>query len=421
MLTQDAPALHISRIQADKGAHHLFIASNTSRAREMNSVFAGLSTTVFEVMSRLAREHDAVNLGQGFPDDPGPEDVRAKAADAVLNGWNQYPPMMGVPELRHAVARHYREWQGLDLDAEAEVMITSGATEAIAGALFALIEPGDEVVLFQPLYDAYLPLVQRAGGVPRLVGLSPPGWRLTEDVLARAFSPRTRVVLFNNPHNPTGRVFDAEELELLARFCARSGAVLISDEVWEHVVFDGGRHRSVLSLPGMRERAVKIGSAGKIFGMTGWKVGFVCAGPELMRTLSKAHQFLTFTTPPALQHAVAYGLGKEPAWFDGMRAGLQRSRDRLGQGLAARGYEVLPSAGTYFLNIDIGPPATGLDDLSFCRWLVEERGVAAIPLSAFYAEDPVRNVVRFCFAKHDATLDQAMSRLSASNPAIVTN
>jgi aspartate/methionine/tyrosine aminotransferase len=177
----------------------------------------------------------------------------------------------------------------------------------------------------------------------------------------------------------------------------------------------------VLSLPGMRERAVKIGSAGKIFGMTGWKVGFVCAGPELMRTLSKAHQFLTFTTPPALQHAVAYGLGKEPAWFDGMRAGLQRSRDRLGQGLAARGYEVLPSAGTYFLNIDIGPPATGLDDLSFCRWLVEERGVAAIPLSAFYAEDPVRNVVRFCFAKHDATLDQAMSRLSASNPAIVTN
>jgi aspartate/methionine/tyrosine aminotransferase len=386
----------------------------------MNSIFANLPTTVFEAMSRLAREHGAVNLGQGFPDDPGPEDVRAKAAEAVLNGWNQYPPMMGVPELRHAVARHYRDWQGLDLDAESEVMVTSGATEAIAGALFALIEPGDEVVLFQPLYDAYLPLVQRAGGVPRLVGLSPPGWRITEEVLERAFSPRTRVVLFNNPHNPTGRVFDAEELELLARFVRRSNAVLVSDEVWEHVVFDGRRHVSVLALPGLRERAVKIGSAGKIFGMTGWKVGFVCAAPELMRVLSKAHQFLTFTTPPSLQHAVAYGLGKEPAWFEAMRAGLQRSRDRLGQGLAELGYRVLPSAGTYFLNIDIDPLGTTLDDEAFCRRLVEEGGVAAIPVSAFYAQEPVRNVVRFCFAKHDATLDSAISRLSAFIPAFVT-
>lgn len=380
----------------------------------MNSVFAGLPTTVFEVMSRLAREHGAVNLGQGFPDDPGPEDVRAKAADAVLNGWNQYPPMMGVPELRHAVARHYGEWQGLDLDAESEVMVTSGATEAIAGALLALIEPGDEVVLFQPLYDAYLPLVERAGGVPRLAALRPPGWRLTEEVLAGVFSARTRVVLFNNPHNPTGRVFEADELELLADFCRRSGAVLVSDEVWEHVVFDGRRHVSALALPGMRGRAVKIGSAGKIFGMTGWKVGFVCAAPELMRVLSRAHQFLTFTTPPALQHAVAYGLGKEAAWFEAMRAGLQRSRDRLGQGLSALGYGVLPSAGTYFLNIDIGPPAADPDDEAFCRRLVEEVGVAAIPVSAFYAEAPVKNVVRFCFAKQDSTLDNAIRRLAAS-------
>lgn len=379
----------------------------------MNSLFAALPTTVFETMSRLAREHDAVNLGQGFPDDPGPLDVREKAAEAVLNGWNQYPPMMGVPELRRAVSEHYRDWQGLDLDPDAEVMITSGATEAIAGALLALIEPGDEVVLFQPLYDAYLPLVQRAGGIPRLVRLVPPHWRLTEEALAEAFSPRTRLVLFNNPHNPTGRVFGRDELELLARHCVRSDAVLISDEVWEHVIFDGLTHQSVLSLPGMRERAVKIGSAGKIFGMTGWKVGFVCAAPNLMRVLSKAHQFLTFTTPPSLQHAVAYGLGKDRDWFLDTRKSLQRSRDRLAAGLAGIGFSVLPSSGTYFLNVDLAPLGTNVRDEEFCRSLVAEFGVAAIPVSAFYAQDAVESVIRFCFAKTDATLDRAIERLEA--------
>jgi len=377
----------------------------------MNRIFAGLPTTVFETMSQLAREHSAVNLGQGFPDDPGPRDVREKAAEAVLNGWNQYPPMMGLPELRRAVAEHYREWQGLDLS-EGEVMITSGATEAIAGALMALIEPGDEVVLFQPLYDAYLPLVQRAGGVARLVRLTPPAWRVTEEALEQAFSPRTKLVLFNNPHNPTGRVFGRDELELLARFCQRTDAVLISDEVWEHVVFDGLSHISVLELPGMRERSVKIGSAGKIFGMTGWKVGFVCAAPALMRSLSKAHQFLTFTTPPSLQVAVAYGLGKERDWFLGMRAGLQRSRDRLSDGLTAIGFPVLPSAGTYFLNVDLAALDPSLRDEQFCRMLVERHGVATIPVSAFYADAPVDTVVRFCFAKTDATLDAALARLA---------
>ncbi|HEY9214616.1 MAG TPA: aminotransferase [Ancylobacter sp.] len=377
----------------------------------MNRIFAGLPTTVFEIMSQLAREHSAINLGQGFPDDPGPRDVREKAAEAVLNGWNQYPPMMGLPELRRAVAAHYRDWQGLDLD-ESEVMITSGATEAIAGALLALIEPGDEVVLFQPLYDAYLPLVLRAGGVPRLVRLTPPAWRVTEEALEQAFSVRTKLVLFNNPHNPTGRVFGRDELELLARFCQRTDAVLISDEVWEHVVFDGLSHTSALELPGMRERAVKIGSAGKIFGMTGWKVGFVCAAPGLMRSLSKAHQFLTFTTPPSLQVAVAYGLGKERDWFLAMRAGLQRSRDRLSDGLSAIGFPVLPSAGTYFLNVDLAALDPRLKDEAFCRMLVERHGVAAIPVSAFYADAPVDTVVRFCFAKTDATLDAALQRLA---------
>ena len=282
----------------------------------MNSVFANLPVSVFEVMSRLAREQDAVNLGQGFPDGPFPEDVLAKAADAVVNGWNQYPPMMGLPELRKAVSAHYKHWQNLDFDPDSEIMITSGATEAIAGALMALIEPGDEVVLFQPLYDAYLPLVQRAGGVPRFVRLEPPHWRFSEEQLARAFTPKTRVVLFNNPLNPSATVFPREDLELLARYCEKFDAIAVCDEVWEHVMFDGRRHVPLIAMPGMRERCVKIGSAGKIFSLTGWKVGFVCAAPNVLRVLAKAHQYITFTTPPNLQAAVAYGLGKTDDYFE---------------------------------------------------------------------------------------------------------
>jgi N-succinyldiaminopimelate aminotransferase len=377
----------------------------------MNPIFADLPTTVFEVMSRLARETGAVNLGQGFPDDPGPEDVRRKAADAVIHGWNQYPPMMGIPELRSAIAAHYRHWQGVDLDPESEVMVTSGATEAIAGALMALIEPGDEVVLFEPMYDAYLPLVRRAGGIPRFVTLQPPAFRLTEESLAQAFSPKTKVVLFNNPLNPTATIFSAEDLALLADFCRRFDAVAVCDEVWEHVVFDGRRHQPLLALAGMRERTVKIGSAGKIFNLTGWKVGFVCAAPPIMRVLAKAHQFLTFTTPPNLQAAVAYGLAKDDAYFEGLRRELARSRDRFTAGLRTLGFEVIPSQGTYFLNIDIGPLGEA-DDVGFCRRLVTDHGVAAIPVSAFYAEGAVKNVVRFCFAKRDETLDAALERLA---------
>jgi aspartate/methionine/tyrosine aminotransferase len=362
-------------------------------------------------MSRLARETGAVNLGQGFPDDPGPEDVRRKAAEAVVEGWNQYPPMMGLPELRTAIAAHYKHWQGLDLDPDTEVMVTSGATEALAGALMALIEPGDEVVLFEPMYDAYLPLVRRAGGVPRFVTLQPPHFRLSEEALAQAFSPKTKVVLFNNPLNPTATIFSADDLALLARFCERFDAIALCDEVWEHVVFDGRRHQPVLGLPGMRERCVKVGSAGKIFNLTGWKVGFVCAAPAIMRVLAKAHQFLTFTTPPNLQAAVAYGLAKDESYFEGLRRDLARSRDRFTAGLDTLGFQVIPSQGTYFLNIDIAPLGE-TDDVAFCRRLVMDHGVAAIPVSAFYAEGAVKTVVRFCFAKRDATLDAALERLA---------
>lgn len=325
----------------------------------MNPIFADLPTSVFETMSRLARETGAVNLGQGFPDDPGPADVRRVADEAVVDGWNQYPPMLGLPDLREAVAAHYRRFQGLDLDPGREVMVTSGATEALAGALLALIEPGDEVVLFQPCYDAYLPLVRRAGGVPRFVTLRPPGWRFTADDLARAFSPRTRLVLFNNPLNPTGTLFGADQLDLLARFCVDHDALALCDEVWEHVTFDGTAHAPLMLRPGMRERTVKVGSAGKIFSLTGWKVGFVMAAPPLLRVLARAHQVITFTTPPNLQVAVAYGLAKGDEYFDGMRAGLQRSRDLLARGLGERGFTVLPCAATYFLTVDLGP---GADD-----------------------------------------------------------
>ncbi|MGL5446418.1 MAG: aminotransferase [Rhabdaerophilum sp.] len=362
-------------------------------------------------MSRLAREHSAVNLGQGFPDDPGAVDIRQKAAEAVVSGWNQYPPMMGLPELRHAVSAHFQRHQGVLFDPDSEIMVTSGATEAIAGALFALIEPGDEVVLFEPLYDAYLPLVLRAGGVPRYVKLSPPDWRFTAESLMAAFSPRTKLVLFNNPLNPSGTVCPPDDLSMLAHFCMAHDAIAVCDEVWEHVVFDGLSHIPLIALPGMRERVVKISSAGKIFSLTGWKVGFVMAAPEIMKVLSKAHQFFTFTTPPNLQVAVAYGLAKDDAFFDALRADLQASRDYLSDGLKNLGFSVLPSKGTYFLNFDIAPLGES-DDVDFCQRLVTEHGVAAIPVSAFYAEDPVKTIVRLCFAKKRETLDAALERFA---------
>ncbi|MFY8115444.1 MAG: aminotransferase [Rhabdaerophilum sp.] len=377
----------------------------------MNPVYAGLPTTIFETMSRLAREHQAVNLGQGFPDDPGAEDIRAKAAEAVISGWNQYPPMMGIPELRQAASAHYARHQGLVFDPDSEIMVTSGATEALAGALFSLINPGDEVVLFQPMYDAYLPLVLRAGGIPKFVTLRPPHWRFTAEDLAAAFSPRTKLVLFNDPLNPAGTVCPLEDLSMLAHFCMANDAIALCDEVWEHVVFDGIRHQSLIALPGMRDRVVKVSSAGKIFSLTGWKVGMVMAAPGLMRVLAKAHQFLTFTTPPNLQTAVAYGLGKEDGFFDTMRADFQQARDYLAGGLESLGFSVLNSRGTYFLNIDIAPLGE-TDDAAFCQRLVAEHGVAAIPVSAFYAEDPVRTVVRLCFAKRRSTLDAALERMA---------
>ena len=378
----------------------------------VNSIYAALPTTVFAEMSGLAAQLGAINLGQGFPDDPGPEAVRAKAAEAVLNGYNQYPPMTGLPELRQAVAAHYGRTQGLDLDWASEVTITSGATEALAVSFLGLIEPGDEVIVFQPFYDSYLPVIRRAGGVPKLVTLKPPNWRFDRPMLEAAFSQRTRLVVLNNPMNPTGVVLPDEDLALLAAFCVAHDAVVVCDEVWEKVVFSGARHRPLMSYPGMRERTVKIGSAGKMFGLTGWKVGYLCAAPALTHALIRAHQFLTFTTPPNLQTAVAWGLENAHDWFREMPAGLERSRDRMAEGLRREGFSVLPADGTYFLCIDLKGSGVIEGDREFCLRAVKEAGVAAIPVSAFYEAEPVTSIVRLCFSKADETLDEGVRRLA---------
>jgi aspartate/methionine/tyrosine aminotransferase len=380
-----------------------------------NSVFAGLGTSVFEIMSRLAREHQAINLGQGFPDDRGEADVLAKAADALLTGWNQYPPMLGIPELRRAVAEHERRFYGLEVDWEREVMVTSGATEALTAALLGLLEPGDEVVLFAPAYDSYAPMLRRAGAVPRWVNLYPPDWRFDRQDLARAFTPRTKALLLNNPLNPAAKVFDREELAVIAELVEGADAYAICDEVYEHLVFDGRAHQPLIAMPGMRERCLKIGSAGKTFSLTGWKVGYVTAAPALLAAAAKAHQFIVFTTPPNLQAAVAHGLGKPDSYFSGLAGEMQRRRRRLADGLSGLGIPSLACQGTYFLNIDRRQVPFGwnevADDVAFCTRLIEEVGVAAIPLSAFYAERPTTDIVRLCFAKQDAVLDGALERL----------
>lgn len=381
----------------------------------MHPLYAAMPMSFFERTSMRARETGAINLGQGFPDGTGPVSVLRVAAEALTDRSQQYPPMLGLPELREAVAAHYARAQGLDLAAD-EVVVTSGATEALAAAILALVSPGDEVILMPPLYDAYLPLVQRAGGTACFVPLTPPDWRISRAALDAAASERTRLLILCNPLNPTGSMVSEEDLATLAAFCVDRDIMAICDEVWEHVVFDGARHRALIAFPGMRERTVKVGSAGKIFSMTGWKTGWMCAAPPLARVLARAHQFLTFTTPPNLQAAVAHGLTHEAEWIEEAARGFQRSRDRLAHGLDALGLRTQPSRATYFLTLDLRASGIARDDAAFCDWMVDEAGVAGIPVSAFYPEAPVTHLVRLCFAKHDATIDEALARLARALP-----
>jgi N-succinyldiaminopimelate aminotransferase len=381
----------------------------------MNPIYRDMPTTIFEAMSMRARDAGAINLGQGFPDGPRNDAVIQAACEALQHRSNQYPPMVGLPELRTAVADWYRRHQQLDLDSD-EVVVTSGATEAIAAALLALITPGDEVLLFQPLYDAYLPLVQRAGGIARIVGLDPSSWRIDSDALVAAITPRTRALVFNDPMNPMGTCAHPDDLALLAQLCVENDLIAICDEVWEALVYDGGSHRSLLRYPGMRERTVKIGSAGKIFGLTGWKVGWMCAAPPIACALARAHQFLTFTTPPNLQWALAEGLDSQDAWIAMARDHHQASRDVFCAGLRAIGLATVPSAATYFVCVDLAASGIAMDDTAFCDALIDQTGVAAIPISSFYATSPPRHLVRFCFAKERATLSAALDRMAAALP-----
>jgi aspartate/methionine/tyrosine aminotransferase len=379
--------------------------------RATNGILGGFGTTIFTEMSALATEHSAINLGQGFPDWQPPEALRRAAARALISGSNQYPPMLGLPELRQAVALHERRFYGLAVDWQTEVMITSGATEALAAAFFGLVDAGDEVVLIEPAYDAYLPLVLRAGGRPVLVRLTPPHWTLPRQALTQAVTERTKLIVVNSPHNPTGSVLGDDDLAFLAALIARHDLYAVCDEVYEHLVFDGARHRPLMTLPGMRERTVRIGSIGKTFSATGWKVGTVVAAPPLIAAMAKAHQFLTFTTPPNLQVAAAAGLRLPDAYFADLAATMARQYGRLRDGLRAAGLRCLTAEGTYFLIAETASVGWQGSDRDFCRQLVREAGVAAVPLSAFYRDGDEQRFVRFCFCKGDAVIDAAVERL----------
>ena len=377
-----------------------------------NPVFAQLPTSIFTVMSALAVKHQAINLGQGFPDLDGPQSVRAVAAKALMDGPNQYPLMRGVIELRQALCAHAAKFHGLTYDAGQEVLVTSGATEALAASIFGLVARGDEIVLIEPHYDAYRPIAEAAGAMVKTITLSPPGWRLTKEALAAVLTPKTRAILMNTPLNPVGRVFDAEEMQALADAVAGSNAVVICDEVYEHLTFDGRKHIALASLPGMRDRVVRIGSAGKIFSLTGWKVGWVMGPQALIDVIANVHQFLTFTTPGAQQIGIAHGLTQEMDFPLALTQRLQGNRDALAKGLQGIGFDVLPSEGTYFLTARIDG-ITNEKDLAFCERMVREAGVAAIPLSSFFAAGTPDIYVRFAFCKQRSLLDEALKRLKA--------
>ena len=379
-------------------------------APPFNPVFAGLPTTIFTVMSALAVEHKAINLGQGFPDLDGPEAIRAAAGQALADGPNQYPPMKGVAELRRALSAHAAQFYGLDYDFDSEVLVTSGGTVALTAAIMGLTGRGDEIVLIEPTYDSYRPIAESVGASIRSIKLAPPDWRLTQEALDRAITPSTKVVMINSPLNPVARVFDRSELDMLAAAVIKAGAVVICDEVYEHLAFDGLAHVPLATLPGMRERTVRIGSAGKIFSLTGWKVGWLTGPKAMIEVIGKAHQFLTFTTPPALQLGVAHGLTHEMDFPLALRERLQGNRDLLAAGLAGMGFEVLPSQGTYFLTAGISG-LTKEKDRAFCERLVREAGVALIPLSVFFADGTPDTYVRFAFCKQRLLIEEVLARL----------
>jgi len=376
----------------------------------------GLGTTIFAEMSALATRTGAVNLGQGFPDTDGPAAVIEAAVHAMRTGRNQYAPGPGVPELREAIAAHQLRWYGIELDPGSEVAVSAGATEAIAAALFALVDPGEEVVALEPYYDSYVAGIQLAGGVRRPVTLRAPDFRLDVEELRAAGGPRTRVLLLNTPHNPTGAVLTGEELQAIADVAVENDLVVISDEVYEHLVFDGRRHVPLATLPGMGERTLTISSGGKTFSLTGWKVGWATGPAPLVEAMLTAKQFMTYTSGAPLQPAIAEALGSADSYFEQLTAKMQGARDQLCAGLAAIGFGVFVPEGTYFVTTDIRP--LGFDDgLAFCRALPERAGVVAVPHQVFYDDtDAGRPLVRWAFCKRPEVIDEALSRLQVLTP-----
>lgn len=383
------------------------------------------ATTVFAEMSALAARIGAVNLGQGFPDEDGPPAMLKAAQEAIANGVNQYPPGIGIAPLRHAIAAQRKRQYGIEYDPDTEVLVTVGATEAIAAAVIGLIEPASEVLLIEPFYDSYSPVVAMASAQRVAVPLVPHGrgFALDADALRRAVTPRTRALIVNSPHNPTGTVLSATELAAIAEIAVAADLLVITDEVYEHLVFDGRQHVPLAGFDGMAERTITISSAAKMFNCTGWKIGWACGPAQLIAGMRAAKQYLSYVGGAPFQPAVALALEQEGAWVDNLRATLQARRDRLAAGLIDVGFEVHDSAGTYFLCAD--PRPLGYDDsTAFCAALPEQVGVAAIPMSAFCDPDTTHgpadvwnHLVRFTFCKRDDTLDEAINRLAALRDA----
>ncbi|WP_033214282.1 pyridoxal phosphate-dependent aminotransferase [Kitasatospora phosalacinea] len=379
----------------------------------LNRSLAGMGTTIFAEMSALATATGSINLGQGFPDTDGPREIAEAAARAVLDGrGNQYPPGPGIPELRAAVAEHQQRFYGLSYDPDTEVLVTAGATEAIAAALLALLEPGDEVIAFEPFYDSYAACIAMAGATRVPLTLRAPSFRPDLDELRSLITPRTRLLLVNTPHNPTGTVLTPEELGAIAELAVEHDLLVVTDEVYEHLVF-AGAHHPLAALPGMRERTVAISSAGKTFSFTGWKVGWVTGTPELVAAVRTAKQYLTYVSAGPFQYAVAEALRLPDSYYADFRADLHRKRDLLAAGLAEAGFRVFEPQGTYFITTDITPLGEK-DGIEFCRALPERCGVVAIPNAVFYDDTEAgRAQVRFAFCKKTDVLEEAVSRLHA--------
>lgn len=384
------------------------------RAPYLTSKLQGFGSTIFAEMSALATATGAINLGQGFPNYDGPPEVLDAAVQAIRSGQNQYPPGPGVPDLRLAISEHQQRFWNLTYDPDSEVLVTAGATEALAGALLGLLETGDEVLVFEPMYDSYQACVALAGAVTRPVTLRPPTYAFDADELAAAVTPKTRLILVNSPHNPTGVVFDETQLRIIADIAIRHDLIVVTDEVYEHLTFDGAVHRSLASFPGMRERTLVISSGGKTFNTTGWKVGWICGPATLVAAARAAKQFLTYVSSGPFQPAIAVGLRLPEAYFTSLAADLQMKRDRLSSGLEAAGFEVFRPRGTYFVTVDIRPVRPDGDGYAFCLDLPNLCGVVGIPNVVFYDrahQHEGRHLVRFAFCKDVTMIDEAVERL----------